>query len=107
MKAAAFLPEVHPVTQRRETSVFRVSSLSQQEIWELASTQLPGKTVYCRADVELSAIRKILPLDVEAETSTHPLHSIIVGWPVEKADQKLLTLELERAARSYPGPRHS
>jgi hypothetical protein len=106
VKAAAFLPAPHSETGL-ETSVFRTATLSENEIWQLGSEQRPDRTIYCRADLDQDAVRGISPLDVVEETSTHPLHSIIIRWPPEKDAQKLLAQELERLARSFPGPGHS
>jgi hypothetical protein len=106
VKAPAFLPALHPETGF-ETSVFRITTLSDVQIWELASQQRPGRTVYCRADLDKAAVEKIHPLIVKEETSTHPLHSIIIGWPAEKHAQKILAQELEQIARSHAGPGHN
>jgi hypothetical protein len=106
VKASAFLPAPHPDTGF-ETSVFRTNTLSEHQIWQLGAEQLPDRTIYCRADLDQNAVMDIQPLRVAAETSTHPLHSIIVGWPQEKHAQKLLALQLEQIARSYAGPGHS
>ena len=85
-----------PNPRNGQTSVFRTSGLTERAIWLLGRNQLglpPGRRIHGRGDVEASNIR-LVTLRVEPETSTHPRHANILGWPSEEEQQKILALQL-------------
>lgn len=101
VKHQAFLPELHPQNNILETSVFRISRLTEAEIWDLGVKEVSrGKRAFhCRADLEVQEIEQVWPLSVIPEKTTHPLHAIIINWPPSKDEQKLLALQLEQIAK--------
>lgn len=78
-----------------ETSVFRISNLSEGEIWEIGNCKVAQKRelpLLGRADILASCILdrnlKLIP------DNNPPRHANIVGWPSEKSEQKLIAMEL-------------
>ena len=100
VKGAAFMPP----PANLKTSVSRVGSLTNGEIWSIGVT-VGGKRgpPKARGDVIEQRVLQV-GLDVEpAPTPDNPRHANIVGWPTEKDEQKLLALELARfASLSFP-----
>lgn len=97
------MPEVHPETGVLETSVFRITRMSEADIWALGRRQISQeRQFHCRADLEVAQVVALPPLRVKAEPASHPRHATIVMWPREKDAQKLLALELERVAVTVP-----
>lgn len=95
VKYAAFLP-----APNGETSVFRVSGLADNAIWEIGDKEVAEKrrmSILGRADILASHVLnrtlKIMPDD------NPPRHANITGWPEEKSEQKLIALELAEDAR--------
>lgn len=96
-KYAAFLP-----APNGETSVFRVSGLDDNAIWEIGDKEVAirrGIPVLGRSDILASRVfsrtLKILPDD------NPPRHANITGWPEEKSEQKLIAMELAEDAQLY------
>ncbi|MBI5739161.1 MAG: hypothetical protein HZA16_00440 [Nitrospirae bacterium] len=96
-KYAAFLP-----APNGETSVFRVSGLTDIVIWQIGDKDVAVKRrmpILGRADIlafhVLNRSLRIKPDD------TPPLHANITGWPKEKSEQKLIAMELARDAQLY------
>lgn len=103
-KFQVFLPH------NRETSVFRISNLSELEIWELGNNQVASlrkRRIKARADIEVSTIETIgmekgfAGLTVVPETSTHHLHANIVGWPEDESALQMVAVELANKAKVY------
>ncbi|MBI5056132.1 MAG: hypothetical protein HZB61_05920 [Nitrospirae bacterium] len=97
VKYAAFLP-----APNGETSVFRISNLSDNEIWETGDKEVAQKRgipLFGRADILASQILRrrlrIVPDDKPQR------HANIIGWPEEKSEQKLIAIELAYNARLY------
>ena len=85
-----------------ETSVFRISSLLENEIWEIGNrevAQVLGLSLLGRADISafhiLAQNLKLIP------DNTPPRHANIVGWPSEKSAQKLIAMELAENAQLH------
>lgn len=106
-KFQVFLPH------NRETSVFRISYLSELEIWELGNNQVASlrkRRIKARADVEVGTIENIgtekgfADLTVVPETSTHHLHANIVGWPEDESALQMVAVELANKAKVYFSP---
>jgi len=91
VKYGAYLP-----APNGETSVYRVSSLSNEEIWKIGRRYVvepTNRTLYARGDTTASVILKT-ELGITPEKSPHPLHANIVNWPLEKDEKKMLAMEI-------------
>lgn len=96
VKYPAFLP-----ARDMNTSVFRVSTLSENEIWKIGKDDVAKKRekkLHGRADIKAKDILEV-GLAVEPETSSHPLHANIVNWPLEKQKQNLFAMKLAERAK--------
>ena len=95
---AAFMPN----PKNRETSVYRISGISDKEIWEIGDREVGenrGKPILGRADVGASFVIKKGLNVVPSEPPVR--HANIVGWPEEKSEQRLIALELAAEAIFY------
>lgn len=97
VKYVVFMP-----AHNGETSVFRISSLSDNEIWEIGDSEVSqkrGSPLLGRADISAFHVfdkkLKVTP------DNNPPLHANIVGWPEEKSKQKLIAMELAESAQLY------
>jgi len=99
VKQDAFIPP-----QNSELSVTRHLDLSEEELWQagqvVANTR--PSTLYGRADLQAITARN-QSLEVRA-ASPPKNHAIIVSWPNEKPAQKIIALELARAALYVSNP---
>ena len=95
VKYAAFMPN----PKNGETSVFRISGISDREIWEIGHREVElrrDKPVLGRADVGSSFV---VTKGLNVVPSEPPVrHANIVGWPEEKSEQRLIALELAAEA---------
>ena len=85
VKPSAFMPPADGTL-----SVFVVSGLSEDVVWDLGRTEVgdpQGKPIQGRADVVVGVVRNPgLRLDVD----NAPLrHANVIDWPPEKSEQKL------------------
>jgi hypothetical protein len=85
-----------------ETSVFRISNLSDNEIWEIGTSEVAqkrGLPLLGRADISAFHVfdknLKVIP------DNKPPRHANIVGWPEEKSEQKLIAMELAENAQLH------
>ena len=95
VKYAAYLP-----AHNGETSVYRTSGLTEEEIWAIGQEKVSkpsGRSLHARGDTSASVILKT-GLAIIPETTPHPLHANIVNWPLEKDEQKMLALEIANEA---------
>lgn len=97
VKYAVFMP-----APTGETSVFRISNLSEDEIWEIGRRDVAQKRempLLGRADISAFYVfnknLKIIPDNIP------PRHANIIGWPEEKSAQKLIAMELAENARLH------
>ncbi len=98
VKHNAFMPN-----KNGETSVYRIQGLADEEVYQIGREHVAsilGKTLLGRADVSTFDVLE-LSLRVEPEPSPHPLHANIVAWPEEKAERKLLAMELAARAQLH------
>ena len=90
VKYAAFLPD-----KNGETSVFRTSGITNNEIWEIGDCEVSikrGKPILGRADI---GINNVISKDLEVVPREPPLrHANIIGWPDERSKQKIIAIEL-------------
>ena len=94
----AFLP-----SPSRKTSVFRITKLSEKEVWEIGRknvAEIRCKTLYGRADSLAEVVLK-QKLNVEPSTQLHPRHANIVGWPQDKAKQIIIATEFAEEAQLH------
>jgi len=91
VKYNAFLPPPD-----LELSVFRISGLPDNQIWEIGReivAQPQGKTAKGRGDF-LAALATENELSIIPDQEPHELHANIIGWPENKAKQKLIAAKL-------------
>ena len=84
-----------------ETSVYRTSGVPEEEIWNIGREDVAKpreRTLHARGDVTSAAIVKT-GLKVVPDTSPHPRHANIIGWPPEKDKQKMLAVEIADASK--------
>jgi hypothetical protein len=85
-----------------ETSVFRISSLSANEIWDIGDREVAqkrGLPLLGRADILafqiLSRNLKLIP------DNSSSRHANIVNWPTEKSEQILIAIELAKSSELH------
>ena len=97
VKYAAFLPD-----KNGETSVFRTSGITNNEIWEIGDCEVSikrGKPILGRADI---GTINVISKDLEVVPREPPLrHANIIGWPDERSKQKIIAIELASEAHLY------
>ena len=85
-----------------ETSVFCISDLSDNEIWNIGDCEVAqkrGLPLLGRADISaFHILKQNLKL---IQDNIPPRHANIVGWPPEKSEQKLIAIELAENAQLY------
>lgn len=100
VKFAAFMPH------GGETSVFRISGLSSEEVWHIGTDFVGGnrhQSLKGRADLHVADIHAV-KLSLQPETTMHPLHANIIDWPEAKHEQKMLALRLANVAITVSPP---
>ncbi len=91
VRHTAFLPN----PKNGETSVFRISGITDNEIWAIGEREvvpIQNKPILGRANIEtsivISKVLKVIPSEPPEK------HADITGWPEEKSEQKQIALEL-------------
>jgi hypothetical protein len=94
-----------PNPKNGETSVFRISGISERDIWKIGDREvgvLRNKPVLGRADIGASFVfmkgLKVVPSEPPVR------HANIVGWPEEKSEQTLIALQLAAEAIFHKKP---
>jgi hypothetical protein len=102
VKYAAFIPNINKDSSEYETSVFRVSSLSEKDIWEIGKyvEKLRKQTLKARGDLKVQSILDN-KLSVIAAPVSHYRHANIVNWPATKNERMLFAIQLEKSARLH------
>jgi len=85
-----------------ETSVFRTSGITNDEIWNIGDCEVSikrNKQILGRADIKANnAISK----DLKVVPREPPIrHANIIGWPDERSKQRLIAIELAAEAHLY------
>jgi len=82
-----------------ETSVFRISDLSDKDIWDIGDNIVAvalKKPILGRGDIKAAIVirnhLKVVP------NEPPPRHANIINWPDEKQKQKLIALDLAAEA---------
>lgn len=98
MLADAFLPPPKPLPW--QTSTYRTSTLSLDQIWQLGEDVrgLRKQSLKARADIRASSVvakgtLRLLPTS-EGITVSPQLHVDIVGWPDSPELQRMIATEL-------------
>ena len=98
VRYAAFMPN----PKNGETSVYRISGISDREVWEIGDREVGlkrDKPILGRADICASFV---ITKGLNLVPSEPPIrHANIIGWPQEKSEQKLVALELAAEAIFY------
>jgi len=90
--------------------VFRVSHLSDAEVWELGNdhvARLRNRTIKARADIKVQVVETVgvekgyVRLTVVPETSMHLLHANIVGWPEDESAVQMIAVALADKAEVH------
>ncbi len=88
--------------QKGDTSVFRISGITNNEIWDIGDREVAPKRnrpILGRADVIASFViskgLKVIPSEPPKR------HADITDWPEEKSEQKQIALELAAEAEFY------
>jgi len=104
-KYAAFLPQYNEKSSELETSVFRISGITQSKIWEIGDYVASERNKKASNTLTLKGYARFLyknlekySLKLKIETSSHPLHANIVGWPEEPEERKLIAILLANTA---------
>lgn len=96
-KYVVFMPSPHG-----ETSVFCISNLSDNEIWNIGDREVAqkrGLPLLGRADIlAFHVFNKNLKLIPD---NCPPRHANIVNWPTEKSEQKLIAIELTESSQLH------
>jgi len=95
VKAAAFLPN-----SDRKTSVFRKSRMLPEEYEnkKIVIAEKRDLTIKAVALINASIILNA-NLQIEPEESEHKWHADIIGWPLDKDEQKSIAQVLAHSAR--------
>ena len=86
-----------------ELSVYRIDGLSENEMWGIGRDYVialsKGKiqAIFGIAEIKANIVQKVLT--VETNGSPHPRHSLITGWPIEKAECKMIAIDFASAAK--------
>jgi hypothetical protein len=82
-------------------SVFLTEDLSAEQIWMLGQKYV-SPNIYGRAELTRSAVSEI---GLRVEVDNKPLrHANVVGWPVQKSEQKLYALKMAEKSSLYLKP---
>ncbi len=105
LRPEAFIPHPH-----KDLSVSRHQARPDTELWEEGKAVAAAVTVTVRRVMQLHGRADFIASDVigqnlrvEADPlPENPSHAVVVGWPPEKAVQKIKALMLAAAARFVP-----
>jgi len=97
IRHTAFIPN----PKNSETSVFRISDISDDEIWEIGDSVgvIREKPILGRADITAAVVMskdlKIIPEEPPER------HANIIGWSNDLSKQKMIALELASEAQLH------
>jgi hypothetical protein len=97
LRHAAFMPD----KKNRETSVFRISGVSEEQIWHIASevATIRNKQLFGRADILAS---KVFSKELQVvPKEPPPNHANIVGWPDDPSLSLSIAQELADEATPH------
>ena len=98
VRYAAFIPN----PKNGETSVYRISGISDREVWEIGDREVGlkrDKPILGRADIGAFFV---ITKGLNVVPSEPPIrHANIIGWPEQKSEQRLVAIELAAEAIFY------
>ena len=95
VKYAALIPPV----DSRDLSVFRISSISDSEVWRIGKEDVQGnRTLRARADLSVAQVDKI-DLKVVPDTKAHILHANITPFPLDRITRQIIATKLADASK--------
>lgn len=87
-------------TSDGQTSVIRVNSLDDSEIWSIGVTyvaSVSGRTIKARVEIIADKVTTT-GLDIVPDPEPHPRHANIVNWPEEGSERILVAILLANSA---------
>ena len=106
VKYGAFIPPQK--TSPEEISVYRTSSLTETEVWEIGREYVKrgDRTIKARADLLAGDVYDIdfINLNVTPDTQPHELHANIVPIPIDREDRNEVLRELARISTLVMAP---
>ncbi|MEW6001796.1 MAG: hypothetical protein AB1638_04000 [Nitrospirota bacterium] len=89
VKYSVFIPPAN-----RRLSVFRISGLSESDVWRIGETVGTQRALplLARANIKAVSVTEI-GLEIDAD-DVPPRHASIIGWPEEASAIKLKAIEL-------------
>lgn len=98
VKDGAFLPSFEKNLNRLETSVCRIVTLDEEKIWHIGRQSRPERTIKGRADHSTEHVSNAGLTTVSAPEGTFEEHAVLLGWPEEKEQQKLIARAIAKAS---------
>lgn len=97
----AFIP---PRKNPQELSVYRISTLTENEVWEIGKEYVQGENeMKARADF-LAEVVYENNLQVITDMRVHELHANIIHLPINREDRDEILRELALASELVPIP---
>lgn len=103
VKDGAFLPS-HGAQNRLETSICRTQGLEADAIWEIGRGTRPDRALKGRADFSAETVIEQRLYTIPDTEGTFDQHAVILGWPAEKVEQKVLAREIAKASKGLIVP---
>lgn len=94
VKPAALLPALNRATQRLESSVYRASGASSEELWAICAEHV-DITRRMKARGTTAAEHFLAAgLQFDPDGKPHPRHANVIEWPLPKHEQKILAQKI-------------
>lgn len=103
VKDGAFLPSPGG-NDRLETSVCRTVGMAVEMIWEIGRSTRPDRSLKGRADFTTETVIQERLYTVSDTEGTFAEHAVILGWPADKENQKVLARAIAKASRGLIVP---
>ena len=88
-----------PPPDSEDLSVFRISSLSESEVWAIGRENVQGeRTLRARADLSAEVVDEN-NLEVIPDTNAHELHANITSFPTDKSARDRIARKLALASQ--------
>lgn len=88
-----------PPPDSKDLSVFRISSISDNEVWKIGVEEVGGnRNLKARADILVSQVKK-RGLQVIPETKSHKFHANITPFPLDKITRQIIATKLADASK--------
>jgi hypothetical protein len=103
VKDGAFLPS-RGADNRLETSVCRIDGLEADMIWRIGQDARPDRTLKGRADFSTETVIEQRLRTVPDTEGTYIQHAVVLDWPTDKEEQKVLARAIAKASRGLIVP---